>query len=81
MNINESQPRNSFPVAELAESAPFLLFNIFIWLQTFDVRYNPVRPGDGGQAVPLQGLSSLNHRPCNQADVFRARAYVNDFLR
>lgn len=38
MNINESQTRNSFPVAELAEAARFLRFNVFIGLETLDVR-------------------------------------------
>lgn len=47
MNINESQTRNSFPVAELAELARFLLFNIFTRPQTLDAQYNHVRPGAG----------------------------------
>lgn len=40
---------------------------------------SPTKAGRWGLAVLQEGLSSLNHQTCNQADVFRARACINDF--
>lgn len=83
MNINESQTRSSLAAAELAGSARFLLFYIFIRSQTKAVQYTQVRQGTGGEksGCSRRGLGSLNHRTCNQADVFRASAYISDFLQ